>query len=64
MSVRLRATHDHQAVQAELVLALLDGPGIVVLKRAFADLAVVDRVSDSPERLRQELGSGAKRRRN
>jgi ectoine hydroxylase-related dioxygenase (phytanoyl-CoA dioxygenase family) len=33
-------------VQAELVRALTDGPGIVVLKRAFADLAVVDRATD------------------
>jgi len=33
-------------VQAELVRALSDGPGIVVFKRAFADLAVVDRATD------------------
>jgi len=33
-------------VQAELVRAFGDGPGIVVFKRAFADLAVVDRATD------------------
>ena len=30
-------------VQAELVRALADGPGIVVFKRAFADTTIVDR---------------------
>ncbi|MGW1030405.1 phytanoyl-CoA dioxygenase family protein [Streptomyces sp. NPDC002577] len=34
-------------VQAELVRALLDGPGIVVLKRAFADGDTVDRATAS-----------------
>jgi len=33
-------------VQAELVRAFSDGPGIVVFKRAFADLSVVDRATD------------------
>jgi ectoine hydroxylase-related dioxygenase (phytanoyl-CoA dioxygenase family) len=42
----LRAT-DRRAVQAELVSALLDGPGIVVLKGAFPDEAVVDRATDA-----------------
>jgi ectoine hydroxylase-related dioxygenase (phytanoyl-CoA dioxygenase family) len=32
-------------VEAELVRALTDGPGLVVLKGAFEDLAVVDRVT-------------------
>ncbi|WP_214406586.1 phytanoyl-CoA dioxygenase family protein [Pseudonocardia lacus] len=32
-------------VQAELVRALLDGPGIVVLRGAFPDTAVVDRAT-------------------
>jgi ectoine hydroxylase-related dioxygenase (phytanoyl-CoA dioxygenase family) len=36
---------DRRAVQAELVRALLDGPGIVVLAGAFPDPAVVDRVT-------------------
>jgi ectoine hydroxylase-related dioxygenase (phytanoyl-CoA dioxygenase family) len=34
------------AVQAELARAFMDGPGIVVFKRAFDDLAVVDRATD------------------
>ena len=43
-SERLRAAGDHGAVAAELARALLDGPGIVVLKRAFAR-PVVDRAT-------------------
>jgi len=35
------------AVQAELMRALSDGPGIVVFKRAFGDLAVVDRATEA-----------------
>lgn len=34
-------------VQAELVKALADGPGIVVFKRAFADTTIVDRATDA-----------------
>jgi ectoine hydroxylase-related dioxygenase (phytanoyl-CoA dioxygenase family) len=34
-----------RSVQDELVQALLDGPGIVVLQRAFTDAAVVDAAS-------------------
>ncbi|MET7763580.1 phytanoyl-CoA dioxygenase family protein [Streptomyces sp. NPDC005355] len=34
-------------VQAELVRALSDGPGIVVLRRAFPDPAVVDRATEA-----------------
>ena len=34
-----------RAVQAELARALLDGPGIVVVQRAFPDVAVVDRAT-------------------
>jgi ectoine hydroxylase-related dioxygenase (phytanoyl-CoA dioxygenase family) len=37
---------DRRAVQAELVRALADGPGIVVFRGAFPDRAVVDRVSE------------------
>ena len=37
---------ESRSLQAELVHALLDGPGIVVVKGAFGDLAAVDRVSD------------------
>ena len=36
---------DRRAVQAELVHALTDGPGIVVFRGAFPGRAVVDRVS-------------------
>jgi ectoine hydroxylase-related dioxygenase (phytanoyl-CoA dioxygenase family) len=44
-SGRLRAARDRRAVQAELARALLDGPGIVVLKRAF-ERQVVDRATE------------------
>jgi len=44
-SERLRAAQDRGAVQAELARALLDGPGIVVLKRAFERLTV-DRATE------------------
>jgi ectoine hydroxylase-related dioxygenase (phytanoyl-CoA dioxygenase family) len=43
-SERLRADGAEQA-RSEWVRALLDGPGIVVLERAFPDLDVVDRAS-------------------
>ncbi|MGW0827243.1 phytanoyl-CoA dioxygenase family protein [Streptomyces sp. NPDC002845] len=43
-SDRLRSAEPRR-VRTEWVRALLDGPGIVVLKRAFADLDVVDRAS-------------------
>ncbi|MEU7472434.1 phytanoyl-CoA dioxygenase family protein [Streptomyces sp. NPDC044984] len=39
------ALADRRAVQAELVRALADGPGIVVIRGAFADPAVVDRTT-------------------
>ncbi|TJZ99207.1 phytanoyl-CoA dioxygenase family protein [Actinacidiphila oryziradicis] len=46
---RLRAAAATRAgrrdVQAELVRALTDGPGIVVFRRAFPDLSVVDRAT-------------------
>ena len=35
------------AVQTELIRALTDGPGIVVVKRAFGDLSVVDRATEA-----------------
>lgn len=50
-SDRLRtaaATPDgRREVQAELARALTDGPGIVVFRRAFPDLTVVDRATDA-----------------
>ncbi|GGN50610.1 phytanoyl-CoA dioxygenase [Streptomyces albiflavescens] len=49
-----------RALQEELVRALLDGPGIVVLQRAFADAAVVDRASDTFNALiEEERATGA-----
>jgi ectoine hydroxylase-related dioxygenase (phytanoyl-CoA dioxygenase family) len=36
-----------RAVQTELIRALTDGPGIVVFKRAFGDLSVVDRATEA-----------------
>ncbi|QOV33955.1 phytanoyl-CoA dioxygenase family protein [Streptomyces ferrugineus] len=44
-SDRLRRADDHRGVQAELVRALTDGPGIVVFQGAFPDPEVVDRLS-------------------
>jgi ectoine hydroxylase-related dioxygenase (phytanoyl-CoA dioxygenase family) len=44
-SERLLAA-DRREVQAELVRALAEGPGVVVLKRAFPDTSVVDRMSE------------------
>lgn len=49
-SDRLRDALDiperRREIQAELVRALTDGPGIVVFRRAFADADVLDRVSE------------------
>ena len=41
----LRAAPDRGAVQAELVRALTAGPGLVVFRGAYAETAVVDRVT-------------------
>lgn len=59
----LTATADgRRGVQDELVRALLDGPGIVVLKGAFADPDVVDRATDAFTALiEEERASGAAR---
>jgi len=38
---------DLREVQAELVDALMDGPGIVVFSRAFQDTNVIDRATDA-----------------
>ncbi|MGY0055560.1 phytanoyl-CoA dioxygenase family protein [Streptomyces sp. LZ34] len=57
-SGRLRALtatpQGRRTVQSELVRALLDGPGIVVLKGAFPDAAVVDRASEAFNALIEE----------
>ncbi|WP_329535496.1 phytanoyl-CoA dioxygenase family protein [Streptomyces sp. NBC_01450] len=51
-----------RSVQDELVRALSDGPGIVVLKGAFPDAAVVDRASDAFRTLiEEERASGTAR---
>jgi ectoine hydroxylase-related dioxygenase (phytanoyl-CoA dioxygenase family) len=42
---RITTADRRSAVQAELARALMDGPGIVVFKRAFTDLSVVDHAS-------------------
>ncbi|MFD8816656.1 phytanoyl-CoA dioxygenase family protein [Streptomyces sp. NPDC059627] len=65
-SDRLRtrtATADgRREVQDELIRALLDGPGIVVLKGAFADPDVVDRATDAFTALiEEERASGTAR---
>jgi ectoine hydroxylase-related dioxygenase (phytanoyl-CoA dioxygenase family) len=52
----------HRNVRDELVRALLDGPGIVVLKRAFADAGVVDGMSRAFTGLiEEERATGAAR---
>jgi ectoine hydroxylase-related dioxygenase (phytanoyl-CoA dioxygenase family) len=61
-SERLRATQDRKLAQAELARALLEGPGIIVLKRAFTDLAVVDQATDAFNALiAEERAAGAVR---
>jgi ectoine hydroxylase-related dioxygenase (phytanoyl-CoA dioxygenase family) len=46
-------------VQAEIVRALTDGPGIVVVKGAYADLGVVDRATASfHELIEQQKAAG------
>ena len=51
-----------RSVQDELIRALLDGPGIVVLKGAFSDAAIVERASEAFRALiEEERASGASR---
>ncbi|MFG2133717.1 phytanoyl-CoA dioxygenase family protein [Streptomyces sp. NPDC048751] len=51
-----------RAVQEELVRTMLDGPGIVVLKRAFTDAGVVDGMSEAFRALiEQERADGTAR---
>ena len=45
----IATTRGRRDVQAELARALLDGPGIVVFKHAFADASVVDRATEAFE---------------
>ncbi len=44
--LRAHLDKDERQIQAELVRALLDGPGLVVFKRAYPDLGIVDRATD------------------
>ncbi|MFJ1747451.1 phytanoyl-CoA dioxygenase family protein [Streptomyces sp. NPDC088116] len=65
-SERLRSlagtAEGRRSVQDELVRALLDGPGIVVLKRAFAEAAVVDAASEAfRELIAKERATGTAR---
>ncbi|MEU6194836.1 phytanoyl-CoA dioxygenase family protein [Streptomyces sp. NPDC047061] len=59
----LAATADGRLeIQDELVRALLDGPGVVVLKGAFGDLDVVDRATEAFAALiEEERASGTAR---
>src|SRR5690242_5888815 len=46
--------------QEELARALMDGPGVVVFKRAFSDLSVVDAATDAFDAMiADQRGSGA-----
>ncbi|WP_031167691.1 phytanoyl-CoA dioxygenase family protein [Streptomyces durhamensis] len=59
---RLREAGDRRALAAELVRALSEGPGIVVVRGAFPDVTAVDRVTDVFEALITEQrapGAGA-----
>ena len=44
---RIATSKGCKEVLAELARALMDGPGVVVFKRAFSDLSLVDRASDA-----------------
>lgn len=49
-----------RAVQAELMRALADGPGIVVVRGGYADLSVIDRTSEAFARMiAEQHASGA-----
>ncbi|MEV6118329.1 phytanoyl-CoA dioxygenase family protein [Streptomyces sp. NPDC052109] len=57
---RLRTAGDRDALRAELVRAFADGPGIVVIKGAYPDPSVVDRVTAVFEALiAEQRASGA-----
>jgi ectoine hydroxylase-related dioxygenase (phytanoyl-CoA dioxygenase family) len=53
-------TAGRPGVQAELIRALTDGPGIVVFKQAFSDVSVVDRATEAfLARIAEEKAAGA-----
>ncbi|TLS42743.1 phytanoyl-CoA dioxygenase [Streptomyces montanus] len=56
------SSEGRRAVRTELVKAMLDGPGVVVLKRAFPDPVVVDRATEAFTALiEDERATGAAR---
>lgn len=56
---RVLGAKDRRDVQEELVRALADGPGVVVLQGAFADHAVVDRFTEVFDSLiREQYAAG------
>ncbi|MFL5994499.1 MAG: phytanoyl-CoA dioxygenase family protein, partial [Streptomyces sp.] len=56
---RVRGAKDRREVQEELVRALADGPGVVVLQGAFPDHAVVDRFTEVFDSLiREQYAAG------
>ncbi|MGK3939655.1 phytanoyl-CoA dioxygenase family protein [Streptomyces caeruleatus] len=56
---RVRGAEDRREVQEELVKALTDGPGVVVLRGAFPDHAVVDRFTEVFDSLiREQYAAG------
>ncbi|MGW7544310.1 phytanoyl-CoA dioxygenase family protein [Streptomyces sp. NPDC054770] len=62
LRTRTTTADGRREVQDELVRALLDGPGIVVLKGAFADPDVVDRATEAFTALiEEERASGTAR---
>jgi ectoine hydroxylase-related dioxygenase (phytanoyl-CoA dioxygenase family) len=57
---RISTTTGRREAQAELARAIMDGPGIVVFKRAFNDLSVVDRATEAFEAMiADQRASGA-----
>jgi ectoine hydroxylase-related dioxygenase (phytanoyl-CoA dioxygenase family) len=61
LQAELSGATGRRAVEAELVRALSDGPGIVVFADAFPDLTIVDRVTDEFEAIiaEQRMAGGA-----
>lgn len=58
MRERITTADGRRAVQAELIDALTDGPGIVVLAGAFPDLAVIDRAGEVFDEIIAEQRAG------
>ncbi|MEM6529681.1 MAG: phytanoyl-CoA dioxygenase family protein, partial [Chloroflexota bacterium] len=60
--IRKALTESPQAVRAELVKALKDGPGVLVIKAAYEDLSVIDRSTALFREIvnEEKSGNGAK----